>query len=278
MTTTKLVPNGAAAISTATAPTLGNINTYNASGGALAVTLPALSGCNVGASAWLEKSILDTTYNTVTFTANGSDTFDDGSTSLVLATPLEKRDLQVVSISGTKYWKAGYGYIPKPGLAANASVFTLSNTTTASTIITTTLPSASLAAGSMFQITINGAVQTAATSGVLLFTPYIQGTALAQTASMASTTSANAASAFQLQYNIAVRTTGSTGTAIAQPWGQINLATTGVVYLANTGGTANTINTTSSASSTALYVTAQWATASASNILTVQTAAIERLV
>jgi hypothetical protein len=95
---------------------------------------------------------------------------------------------------------------------------------------------------------------------------------------MASTTSANAASAFQLQYNITVRSTGSSGSAIAQPWGQINLATTGVVYLTSTSASTTAINTTSAASSNALYVAAQWATASSSNVLTVSTAAIERLV
>jgi hypothetical protein len=97
---------GAATISANTAPTLGTINSYSASGGALVITLPALSGVgNLGAYCIVEKNAADTTVNSITFNCSGADTFDDATTSLVLTHTGEKRVLQVVSISGTKYWK-----------------------------------------------------------------------------------------------------------------------------------------------------------------------------
>jgi lysophospholipase L1-like esterase len=110
--TADLVLGAAAAITTATTPTMGQANRYNASAGVLANTLPALSGVTVGAYTILEKDALDTTANTVTFTAAGADTFDDTATSFSLKVPGEKRTLQVVSISGTKYWKSIGGVNP----------------------------------------------------------------------------------------------------------------------------------------------------------------------
>jgi hypothetical protein len=53
----------------------------------------------------VEKNVADTTVNAVTFTAAGADTFDDATTTLALTHTGEKRTLQVISISGTKYWK-----------------------------------------------------------------------------------------------------------------------------------------------------------------------------
>lgn len=267
--------SAAAAITTAVAPVVGNFNSYNAASGNLAVTLPALGGLRVGANFEVEKSVSDTTMNTVTFTCAGADTFDDATTAFALTLPGERHLLQVISISGTKYWKIGVGHLPKYGLASITSAYSLTNSSTATTIVTTGLGAAGLAAGCTYQISLNGTVQTQATSGTLTFTPYIQGTALAQTAVM-PTQSTNAASAFQLQYMITVRTTGTSGTAIAQPFGVIQFATP--AYLTSTSTAATTVNTTSAAASNALYVQGKWATASATNTLTVQTAVIERLV
>jgi hypothetical protein len=257
---------------------MGNINSYNASGGALAITLPALAALNVGAYCIVEKNIADGTLNAITFTANTGDTLDDLSTVLVLMLPGEKKVLQVVSIAGVKYWKVTGGLHPKTGLTAITSEFSLTSSNAASTIVTYSVPVATLGAGSSFLIRLDGTVQTTSTSGTLTFTPYIQNTALAQTAVMASQTSANAASPFYLEYRLTVRTTGTSGTAIAKPYGVINLATSGVVYLTSTSTSTTTINTTSSASTPTLYVQAQWATANASNSLLVETATIERVI
>jgi hypothetical protein len=278
MTTLVTALNGATLMTTNTAPTLGNINSYNASSGALAVSLPALSGLNVGASCVVEKWSQDTTLNTVSFTTSGADTFDDLSTTQILLAPGEKRQLQVITISGTKYWKMiDVSIFKGTGLSTAASAFTLSNSTAATTIITATLPNAAvvLAAGSLCRIALYGTVQVASTSGILTFTPFLQGTALAQTAVMATQGSAAGPVGFMLEFLIGVRTTGTTGSAIATPWGQINF--TSPAILTSTSSTATTVNTTAAASSQAISVQAQWATASASNILTVNNAVIERL-
>lgn len=90
---------------TTSAPSLGYINRYNASGGGLTVTLPALAGLNVGARAMVQKYTLDGSINTVTFSRAGSDQFDDATTTFTLSRPGESRTIQVVSISGVKRWK-----------------------------------------------------------------------------------------------------------------------------------------------------------------------------
>lgn len=279
MTTLATVLNGAAVITTAAAPTLGNINRYNASSGALAVTLPALSGLNIGASCLLEKDTLDTTLNTITFTANSGDTLDDAATSFGIFVPGEKINLQVESVAGTKYWKVAGATHHRNGVMAGAAQVAVTNTTTATDLITATLPAGKLYAGASFRVELNGTVQTSTTaSSSLTFTPFIQGTALAQTAVMASTGTANAASAFKLELVFTVRTTGATGTAIAKPYGAIHLATTGVVYLNSASATATTVNTLAAAGSNVLKVQATWGAASATNSLLVETATIERIV
>lgn len=103
---TTLVPLQVNAVKTTTsAPSLGYVNRYDASAGNLTVTLPALSGLNVGARAMLQKHTLDVSANTVTFNRAGSDQFDDASTSFALTRSGESRTVQVVSISGVKRWK-----------------------------------------------------------------------------------------------------------------------------------------------------------------------------
>jgi lysophospholipase L1-like esterase len=108
--------DGAAVISANTAPTLGRINRYDAAAAARTPALPALSGKSVGARMIVQKTDIST--NTVTFTCAGSDTFIDGtSTTLKLFMQGEQRELQVVSISGTKYWKAVGSNTPASSLA-----------------------------------------------------------------------------------------------------------------------------------------------------------------
>lgn len=278
MTTLATVLTGPQSVYTsATVPSMGTMNSYNASAGALSVTLPALSGLNVGASCVVEKYQLDGTFNTVTFTVAGTDTFDDTTTSIVLFAPGEKISLQVITVGGTKYWKRelSSNFPNRGGISSLATAFSLTNSTTKTAIISGALPAGFLAAGSTFRVKLIGTIQVAATSGTLTFTPYLQNTALAQTAVMPSQTSAAGPVSFSFEYLISVRTTGSSGTAIAQPWGTINFATP--VYLASISTAATTVNTTTSAASNLLQVSAQWATASTSNILTVQTGILERV-
>jgi hypothetical protein len=98
---------GAAVITTSATPVGGKKNSYNASGGSLTPSLPALSGLSAGPTEYyVEKSIADTSANTITFVCAGADTFDYSptATSLQLVEPSEWYVLVVVSISGTKYW------------------------------------------------------------------------------------------------------------------------------------------------------------------------------
>ena len=96
----------AAPSTTATTPTLGAINAYNATSGALNPVLPQLINLNAGATLVVEKWYADTTTNPITVSAYAGDTFEDTTTSVVLSQPTEKRTLQVVSpTTGTKYWK-----------------------------------------------------------------------------------------------------------------------------------------------------------------------------
>ncbi|OQW34519.1 MAG: hypothetical protein A4E20_10895 [Nitrospira sp. SG-bin2] len=279
------VPTGsfdaAAIITASTAPTMGNLNRYNAASGALTPTLPALSGLNEGSGCVVAKAFTDTTLNSVTFTRAGSDTFTDGQTSFALIKPGSWVALQVITVSATKYWAiVGAGELyPRGGLSAISAQVARTNTTSAIDVVTATLPVASLFVGSTYRVVLDGTIQTSnAASSSLTFTPYIQNTALAQTAVMASTGTANAASAFHLEFLITVRSTGASGTALAKPRGVINLATTGLTHLVNTSASTTTIDTTSAAASTALKVTAQWGATNASNSLLVDFASIERVI
>jgi hypothetical protein len=274
----QLTYNAAAAITANTAPTQGNVNRYNASSGALSISLPALSGVDDGANFTVEKDALDTTLNTVTFTRAGSDTFEDSATALVLFRPGAKALIQVVTVSGVKYWKvlmAGEANL-RGGIAANVTQLALNTSTTETAVITTTLPDATLFAGSTYRIKLLGTVKVKATSGTLTFTPYIQNTAL-NTFQMASQTSAEGPVSFALEVMITVRTTGATGTAIAHGWGHIKFATNTALIISSTNTTATTISTLAAATET-LKLTATWATSDANNALAVEIATIERVI
>lgn len=95
-------------ITTNASPTLNKHNRYDTSVGAaaLSVTLPSLTGPNVGANMIIEKYTLDATNNTVTFTCAGLDTFDDGSTTKVLAKAGDALVLQIeeTSVGGPRKW------------------------------------------------------------------------------------------------------------------------------------------------------------------------------
>lgn len=254
---------------------MGYVNSYNASSGPLAITLQALSGTNPGAYCIIEKNIADGTFNTVTFTATGADTFTDGSTSYVLYVPGDQITLQCVAISGTNYWKVvGRDFLQR-GLTAITSEVSVSNTGTLTALVSETLPVGVLYAGATFRIVVDGTVQTNTTSGTLTFTTNIQGTALAQTAQMASQ-SALGPVAFHLESVASIRTTGTSGTAICKPYGWINFAT--LLNLSSTSTSTTTVNTTSGASSTVLSLSAQWASALTNNILKIETAYIERII
>jgi hypothetical protein len=137
----QLTYNAAAPITANTAPAQGYINRYDATAGNLAITLPALSGVDDGANFIVEKYSADVSANTITFTAAGSDTFDDATTTLVLRYADEKRSVQVITVSGTKYWKVTQSSPP----ATSAAFVVVGRATTATAAGTTTLTSGSAA-------------------------------------------------------------------------------------------------------------------------------------
>lgn len=95
---------GSDLITTSAAPIFGKINRYDATDSPLLPNLPPVVSANVGSRMIVEKT--DTTTNTVTFTCTGSDTFADGSTTLILQLETYQFELQIISISGTKVWHA----------------------------------------------------------------------------------------------------------------------------------------------------------------------------
>jgi hypothetical protein len=102
--------SGATPLTTTAAPTSGQITRYDATAGALAVTLPALSGLTGGALYGVQKYQGDLSANTITFTAAGSDKFDDTTTTTeTLRLTGQLRFLQVFKVGATKYWKVVNG-------------------------------------------------------------------------------------------------------------------------------------------------------------------------
>lgn len=102
-------------VATAARPAVGQISRYDASAGALVVLLPALEDSAVGAPMMLQK--VDASVNMVSFTLVDGDVFDDDTTSLSLGAAGSAYVLQVVSLSGVKYWKV-MGVLPGVNFSA----------------------------------------------------------------------------------------------------------------------------------------------------------------
>lgn len=156
--------------------------------------------------------------------------------------------------------------------AALTSQVVVQNTTTETDLIAMTLTPADLVVGATYRLSLRGTVQVQATSGTLTFTPYLGGNA-ATTIVIPTQGSAAGPVGFWLDLFVTVRTTGSSGTYIACGGG---VWPNGGWYplVANSPSTA-VVDTT--ASSPVLKITGKWATASATNILKVETATIEQV-
>lgn len=96
---------------TATRPSIGQINRYDATAGALAIVLPALEDSAVGIPMMLQKDATDLSPSSVAFVTATGDVFDDATTGLSLSSSGAAYVLQVVSLSGVKYWKV-MGFLP----------------------------------------------------------------------------------------------------------------------------------------------------------------------
>jgi hypothetical protein len=156
---------------------------------------------------------------------------------------------------------------------ATAGPVVLSNSTVASSVVSLTVAAGQLAIGSTFRTTLRGTIQTQTTSGILTFTPFVGPNASTATFVM-PTQAANATAPFFLQYDTTVQQVGASGAFVAAGFGRIEFAT--AVPLTSTTTSTAVVDTTQPSFN--LQTQAQWATASATNTLTVVTAAIERVV
>ena len=86
--------------------TIGKLNIYDTTAGALTVTLPALSGLNVGARLAVCKYLgTNAPTNSVQINFQGTDYAEDGVTQgVALRLQGERREFQVISVGGTKRW------------------------------------------------------------------------------------------------------------------------------------------------------------------------------
>lgn len=159
--------------------------------------------------------------------------------------------------------------------ATRITQLNLNTSTTETDVISLTLPTGVLQAGTTFRITARGTIQVQATSGTLTFRPYVQGVVSTETYQLASQGGAAGPFGFALSVDMTVRTTGASGTYISQGLLHIVNAATTLINVSTTTATTATINT--AATSPIVKLTAQWATSSATNILKVETAVLEQV-
>ncbi|QWT24930.1 BNR repeat-containing protein [Subtercola sp. PAMC28395] len=100
------------ALTTNTAPVVGQISRYNATAGGMTVTFPTLSGLSVGDSIGVQKDALDTSANVISCAFAGADSTDSGATAAFLSLAGQLSTFQVVSIAGVKTWKITSGHTP----------------------------------------------------------------------------------------------------------------------------------------------------------------------
>jgi hypothetical protein len=157
--------------------------------------------------------------------------------------------------------------------AAITSEQDVANTVTETTLVSLAAPSGRLRAGSTYRIELMGTVQVQATSGSLTFRSYVGANAGTSQPVMATQAGAGGPSAFWLTMYVTVRTTGASGTFVSHGFGEIELTTR--VNLQNSTLTTAVVDTT--VASPVIKATAQWATASATNVLKVHIATIEQV-
>lgn len=157
--------------------------------------------------------------------------------------------------------------------SAITSELNLNTSTTETTIITSSSLSALLAVGSTWRFSIRGSVQVQATSGILTFRDYLGANVSAETFVMATQTSAAGPVGFELRVDCTIRTIGASGTYISHGYGRMDFATP--VAITTTTTSTAVIDTT--VANPTVKLTAQWATSSATNILKIETATLERV-
>jgi hypothetical protein len=93
---------GATAITSSSSPALGVLSRYDATGGAITASLPALSSVAVGARLAVTK--IDSTANVVTLSCAGSDTTTEGAANITLKLPSDRMELQAVKLGSSTAW------------------------------------------------------------------------------------------------------------------------------------------------------------------------------
>jgi hypothetical protein len=155
---------------------------------------------------------------------------------------------------------------------ANISEVDVASTGTETDLVTLTLPTGYLKAGTAFRIDLSGTAQFISTSGTLTFRAYLGGVVSTETVQMASQGSAGGPSGFWLTMLVTVRAADVSGTFVSTGRGEIESATRVNLSQGNVLTTA-TVNTTQA--SPVVKVSAQWQTADPSNALKVSVATIE---
>jgi hypothetical protein len=161
----------------------------------------------------------------------------------------------------------------QPTSTAIVSEVDVANTVTETTLVSLTLPTGSLRAGTTYRINLMGTIQVQSTSGSLVFKPYLGANASTAQPTMSTVTTGAGPSAFWLVIYLTVRTTGASGTFVGHGFGEMEL--TSRVNLQNSTLTTAVVDTT--AASPVIKVTATWATASATNVLKVHLATIDQV-
>jgi hypothetical protein len=159
-----------------------------------------------------------------------------------------------------------------PSTTSTTSQFNLNTSSTETIIVNGTLNQ--LLAGSAVRIQVFGTIQVQSTSGPLTFTTYVGTNASAETFVMPTQTSAAGPVPFTLDAICVVRTASATGTYVTNGYGRIEFATP--VLLTPSSIATAVVDTT--VASPLIKITATWGTNSATNILKVETATIERVV
>lgn len=108
------------AYTTGIAPSLGQINRYDATSAPISATLPALSSVRVGARMGIKK--VDTSENTLTVLCAGSDSSTEGETSVTLQAMNEYIELQAVVDGEGKSWAIFYNAVVADWGAAGIDV------------------------------------------------------------------------------------------------------------------------------------------------------------
>jgi hypothetical protein len=156
---------------------------------------------------------------------------------------------------------------------ASTSLASVADTEAETTLVSVTLPTGILQAGTAFRINVMGTIQVAATSGILTFRPYLGGAAAAQSPRMPSQFSAAGPVGFHLEMLIAVYATGTAGRFVAHGRGEIEFPSRVSLTVSSTTTTA--IDSTQA--DPVIKLTAAWQTANPSNSLQVSIATIEKV-